>query len=464
VKYGEGAELMPDLAERWEVLEQGHLYRFHLRHNARFHNGRALEAKDVYESFLRLLLPEEKSSGAWILRNVRGAKDVLDGKTRTVSGIVVRDQYTLDIHLDEPVAFFLSLMTMHECGIVCPEDARDSERYRLLGTGAGPFKVAEAIEGDHVKLVKHRDYHVQGEPFVDELTFRLDLRSFRDFAEAFLRGEVDVAHGIPPKMVNEVRDDPRYAPYLVTTVQLHTSYLGWDNSSEPFDRVEVRQAVNYAINRERINERVYAGLSVVAESLLPPGLLGYDGNLRGHTYDPDRARSLMRQVGYSGGFTIEYRTWDTDEFNNSGMVPLIIEDLAEIGIRVNVTRHSATEARKPLDRRLHGQIYCANWYADFPDSDNFFYIFFHTEATSIRGLYFHRPEINAKIIEARRSNDVEKRASIYRGLNEMVVKESPLAPLFHERLFVLHKPEIRGVRTSLVPPPVRYHDVWCEQT
>ena len=463
VKYGEGAELMPDLAERWEVLEQGHLYRFHLRRGVRFHNGRALEAKDVYESFLRLLLPELKSTGAWILRNVRGAKDVLEGRTRSVSGIVVRDSLTLDFYLEEPIAFFLSLLTMHECGIVCPEDARDAERYRLIGTGVGPFKVAEAVEGDHVKLVKNRDYYVAGEPFVDELTFRLDLRSFRDVAEAFLRGDLDVAHGIPPKIVNDLRNDPRYAPYLLTTVQLHTSYLGYDSSSPPFDRLEVRQAVNYAIDRERINERVFAGLSVVAQSLLPPGLLGYDDNQRGYAHDPDRARSLMRQAGYGSGFTMEYRTWDTDEFNNSGMIPLMIEDLEAIGIRVNVTRHSATEARAPLDRRGHGQLYCANWYADFPDSDNFFYIFFHTEATSIRGLYFHRPDIDARIIDARRSNDVEHRASIYRGLNEMVVKEAPLMPLFHERLFVLHKPEIRGVRTSLVPPPVRYHEVWCEQ-
>ncbi|HEX2121617.1 MAG TPA: methyl-accepting chemotaxis protein, partial [Thermoanaerobaculia bacterium] len=137
VKYGEGAELMPDLAERWEVLGQGHVYRFQLRRGVRFHNGRALEAKDVYETVLRLLLPEMKSTGAWIFRGVRGAKDVLDGKTRTLSGVVVRDAQTVEFHLEEPLAFFLSLLTMHECGIVPAEEARDPERFRLLGIGAG---------------------------------------------------------------------------------------------------------------------------------------------------------------------------------------------------------------------------------------------------------------------------------------------------------------------------------------
>jgi methyl-accepting chemotaxis protein/ABC-type transport system substrate-binding protein len=462
VKYGEGAELIPDLAERWEVLEQGHVYRFHLRRNVRFHNGRTFEAKDVYETFLRLLLPELKSTGAWILKSVRGASEVLEGKTRTLAGVVVRDPHTIDIQLSEPVAFFLSLMTMHESAIVPIEEARDVEHFRMRGVGLGPYRVEEATEGERVRLVRNRDYYIPDQPNLDGLTFRLDLRSFRDVADAFLRGELDVAHGIPPKIVNELRQDPRYAPYLLTTVQLHTSYIGYNTSSTPFDNPKTRLAVAHAVNRERINERVFGGLSVMAKSLLPPGLLGYDPNLRSFEYDPEKARTLLREAGHGSGFTLEYRTWDTDEFNNSGMVPLIIEDLAAVGITVNVTRHSATDASAPRNDPRHNLIYCANWYADFPDSDNFFYIFFHSEATSIRGLFFNRPDVDAQIIEARRSNDTERRVAIYRDLNQMVLREAPLLPLFHERLFVLHKPEVRGVKTSLVPPPVRYHDVWVE--
>jgi methyl-accepting chemotaxis protein/ABC-type transport system substrate-binding protein len=462
VKYGEGAELMPDLAERWEVLEQGHVYRFHLRRGVRFHNGRVLEARDVLESYLRLLVPEYRSTGQWILRSVRGAKDVIDGKTRQLSGFKIHDSHTFDIELDEPLAFFLSLLTMHETAIVPIEEARDIEHFRINTVGAGAFKVTEAIEGKHVRLVRNRDYYLPGTPHLDELTFRLDLSSFRAMTEAFMRGEVDVAHGVPLKLVDQLRRDPKYAPYLLTTIQLHSSYLGWDNSNPPFNRTEVRQAVNYAINRKRINDEVYSGLGVIAESLLPPGLIGYDPNLRGYEYDPERARSLMRQAGFGSGFTVGYRTFETDEFNNSGMVPLIIQDLETIGIRVNVTKHAATEAREPLDHPGHGLIFTGNWYADFPDSDNFFYVFFHSDSSSLRGFHFHNVEVDRQIVEARRSNDLERRAEIYRQLDQMVIRDAPLACLFHERLFVAHKPEIRGLRTSLVPPPVRYHDVWLE--
>ena len=463
VAYGEGAELRPELAERWEVLEAGRQYRFHLRRDVRFHNGRAFEANDVYESFLRLLLPQNKSSASWIMRHVVGAEDVLSGKSRSLAGIVVKDSHTVEFHLTEPLAFFVALLSMHECAIVPAEEARDSDQFRVRAPGAGPFRIEEVVEGKRVRLRRNRDYFVPGQPFLDEVVFRLDLRSTREVADAFLRGELDIAHGIPLPVVKEIRNDPRFAPYLLQTIQLHTSYFAYDSSTAPFDRVEVRQAVNYAINRERINDRVFAGLGVLARGLLPPGLLGYDSNLRGYGHDPDRARSLLRTAGFQNGFTVEYRTWETDEFNNSGMVPLIVEDLAQIGIRVNITRHSISDARQPLRNRGHGNVFCGNWYADFPDSDNFFFIFFHSHSGAVAGLNFYREDVDRQIELARMSNDVEERATIYRKLDETVVREAPLVPLFHERLFVLHKPRVRGVRTSLVTPPVRYHDVWLEE-
>src|SRR5437588_9063803 len=276
VAYGEGAELVPALAERWEVFESGHIYRLHLRRGVRFHNGRLFEAKDVHDTFVRLLAPETKSTSSWILRNVQGAAEVMNGSTKTLRGVVIHDPYTVDIYLDEPLAFFLSLLTMNELGIVPVEEMRDPERARLRPPGAGPFAIEEATDKQRVVLRRNRDYFIPGQPHLDELVFRLDLTKAQEVADAFLRGELDIAHGIPLKMVNELRNDPRFAPYMLTTVQLHTSYLGYDCSTAPFDRLEVRQAVNHALDRQRLNHHVYAGLGVIAPSLLPPGLIGYD--------------------------------------------------------------------------------------------------------------------------------------------------------------------------------------------
>ena len=463
VAYGEGAELRPELAERWEVLEGGQHYRFYLRKNVRFHNGRQLEARDVYESFLRMLLPENKSSASWILRNVRGAEDVISGKANRIEGIVVTDAHTLDIYLDQPLAFFVALLSMHECGIIPIEETRDPERFRVSASGAGPFRIDQVVEGDRARLVRNRDYFIPGQPLLDELVFRFDLRTGREVADAFLRGDLDIAHGIPLSVVQKLQNDPQYAPYILQTIQLHTSYLGYDTSMPPFDREEVRQAVNYAINRDRINERIFGGLALRATGLLPPGLLGYDPDLKGFSYDPDRARTLMRTAGHGDGFNMEYRTWDTDEFFNSGMVPLMLEDLEAIGIKVRVTEHSVSDARKPLIKPGHGMLFCGNWYADFPDSYNLFFLLFHSHSKEINGIFYHRPDLDDQINAALRATDVDDRIGIYRKLDQRIVKEAPIAPLFHERLYVAHKPAVRGVRTSLVTPPVRYHQVWIEE-
>jgi methyl-accepting chemotaxis protein/ABC-type transport system substrate-binding protein len=462
VSYGEGAELRPELAERWEVLEQGLLYRLYLRRDVRFHNGRRFQARDVADSLVRLLLPENKSHASWIMRTVRGAEDVISGKTRTLSGLVVRDAHTIDIHLEEPVAFFMALLSMAECSIIPAEDARDAERFRLRAPGAGPFCIDEIVEGKSVRLRRNDEYFITGQPLIDELVFRLDLRSTRDVADAFLRGELDIAHGIPLHMVRQFQNDVRFAPYLLKTIQLHTSYFGYDSSTAPFDRVEVRQAVTAAINRQRLNDQIFGGLGEIANGLLPPGLLGYERRMRADQHDPERARALLREAGYPNGFTVTYRTWETDEFRNLGMLKLVIEDLAAVGIQVNVSEHPTAEARLPLLKPGHGNVFFGNWYADFPDPDNFFFIFFHSHSNAVPGLNYHSPELDREIERARLSNDVEERATIYRRLDEQVVREAPIVPLFHERLFVMHKPEIRGVRTWLVPPPVRYHDLWLE--
>jgi len=463
VQFGEGAELVAGLAERWEILEQGTRYRFHLRGGVRFHNGRPLTANDVRASFLRLISPETKSTGKWIMHSVKGADDVMEGRTRTAAGLLVTDERTVEFVLTEPLAFFLLLLSMPEAAIVPVEEARDPAHFRLHAIGAGPFFVEEAVAGSHVKLRRNPHYYQSGRPHVDELRYRLDLKGGNEVAEAFLRGELDLAPGLPLKIVSQLRKDPRHAPYLLDTVQLHTSYLAWDCSSPPFDRVEVRQAVSYAINRQRINEQIFSGLGIMAASLLPPGLLGYENRLQPYPHDPGRAKDLMQAAGLRGGFPIDYWTWDTDEFYNSGQIPLIIEDLAAISIDVRVTKLTAAEARSRRSGKGHGSLFAGNWFADFPDSDNFFYMFFHSQSAALPGINYQSEEIDRSIEEARRTIDQDRRTSIYRKLNEKVQKEAAMVYLFHDRYFAISKSRIHGMRISLVPPPVRYSDVWIER-
>jgi len=462
VEFGEGAELVPAIAERWEVLEHGTLYRFHLRPNVKFHSGRLVTAEDVVNTFLRIMSPELNSAGRWIMRPVKGAEAVMDGRATSAEGLRAVNSSTVEIELVEPLAFFLLLLSMPEAGIVPIEEARDAHAYAQRGTGAGEF-IVDKVSPQAVSLRANRNYWDATRPRIDELEFRLDYKSSKEMAEAFLRGELDIAHGVPLTIVEQLRKDPVRAPYILDTVQLHTSYLTFDCSKPPFDKVEVRQAIQYAIDKDRINQKVFSGLGIPAKSLLPPGLLGHDPNLKGYEHDPERARQLLRQGGYGSGFSIDYPSWDTNEFYNSGQISLIKEDLAAVGIELKIIESDAKSVRDGQLRENHNSIFTGNWYADFPDPDNFFFIFFHTQSETIRGTRYHSAELDRVIEEGRRSSDTERRGEIYRELDARMLRESPFVYLFHDRFFVVSRPEIRGLTTYLVPPPVRYRDIWLER-
>jgi ABC-type transport system substrate-binding protein len=463
VKFGEGAELQPGLAERWEILDDGHRYRFHLRKNAKFHNGRPVTAKDVEQSLLRLMSPKYDSSGRYLTQDIVGARAVIDGRSTSAEGIVVRDDHTIDLVLDDPPAFFIMLLTMTKTAIVPVEDAKDLERFRLGAVGAGPYAVHEVVEGSHVTLRRNEHYFDSDRPRVGQIRFRLDFSNFRDFANAFLAGELDIAHRVPLMLVADLRKDERFAPYLTDTVFQHTSYVGFDCSSPPFDQREVRQAMNHAIDRQRINEHVFGGLGVVARTLLPPGLPGYDESIEGYRFDPDRARALLKQAGYPSGFELDYLKHPNDEGFNTGQVQLIREDLERVGIRLSIHDATLDEIHFRSATRGHNLLFVRNWFGDFPDPDNFFFVFFHSSSTAIVGQNYSSQELDETIETARRIVDYEERAEVYRDLNSRIFHEAPIVPLFHERFFILHKPDVREMRPCLVTPPVRYDRMWVDR-
>ncbi len=463
VRFGEGAELQPGLAERWEILDEGRRYRFHLRRTAKFHNGRPVVAKDVEQSLLRLMSPKYDSSGRYLTQDIVGARDVIEGRAEKAAGIAVLDDHTVELVLDDPPAFFIMLLTMTKTAIVPVEEARDLERFRLQPVGAGPFAVADVAEEHHVTLRASEHYYDQSRPRVGEVRFRLDFSNFQDFGDAFLRGELDIAHRVPLRLVSELQKDQRYAPYLADTVFQHTSYIGFDCSSAPFDKVEVRQAMNHAIDRKRINEQVFGGLSVVARTLLPPGLPGYDESIEGYRHDPDKARALLRQAGFPDGFELDYLKHPNDEGFNTGQVQLIQEDLGKVDIRLRIQDATLDEIAARSARRGHNLLFVRNWFGDFPDPDNFFFVFFHSTSTSIVGQNYSSPELDSVIESARRIVDYEERAEVYRELNSRIFHAAPIVPLFHERFFILHKSDIREMRPCLVTPPVRYDRLWVDR-
>src|SRR6266478_5006496 len=257
-------ELTPDLAESYSISDDGMTYTFKLRPGLKFHNGRALTSADVRYSIERAVNPKTQCPGAGYFGTIKGYDDVAAGKTTSLSGLATPDAMTVVFTLTRPDATFLHIMAIN-FGFVVPKE--EVEKYGAdfgkhpVGTGA--FKFVEWTAGQKLELERFADYHTKGVPYLDKLTFEFG----QDPTVNVLRlkkGEIDiVGDGIPPAQFNEIMNDAATKDLVAVGDQLHTGYVTLNVKIPPLDNVKVRQAINMAINKDRI-VRIINNRGVVA--------------------------------------------------------------------------------------------------------------------------------------------------------------------------------------------------------
>ena len=233
--------LEPDLAKSFTISPDGKIYTFKLREDVKFHNGRKLTAEDIKFSIERAINPKTQSPGQGFFWSIKGFDEMVAGKTTQLSGMTVIDPYTLKIELSRPDATFLHVMAINFAFAV-PKDP--------FGTGA--VKRKEWKLGQNVVYERNPDYYKKGLPRLDKVVFEVG----QEPTVALLRlqrGEVDIlGDGIPPARFLQVKNDPKNADLIIEGGQLHTGYVSMNVRVKPFDNKKVRQAVNMAINKDRV--------------------------------------------------------------------------------------------------------------------------------------------------------------------------------------------------------------------
>ena len=290
-------DLVPDLAESYEVAPDGLSYTFKLRKGVKFHNGRELTADDVKWSIDRAVQPETQSPGQGFFNMIAGFADVTSGKAKELSGIEVVDPYTARFTLSHPDATFLHVMALN-FGFAVPKE--EVEKYgqdfgkHPVGTGA--YKMTEWTLGQRVVFERNPDHYKKGLPKLDKITFEIGQEPLVALLR-LERGEVDIlGDGIPPAKFLEVMNDPSLKKNVVKGGQLHTGYVTMNVKLKPFDNKLVRQAVNHAINKDRVI-KIINGRAVPANQPLPPAMPGYDPDYKGYAYDPAKAKALLAEAG-----------------------------------------------------------------------------------------------------------------------------------------------------------------------
>src|SRR5690349_18906310 len=291
-------ELAPDLAESFTISDDGKTYVFKLRDGVKFHNGRPLVAADIKYSIERAINPKTQCPGQSYFSMIKGYEDAAAGKTTDVSGITTPDDHTVQFELNQPDATFLHIMAIN-FGYAVPKEEVEKwgADFGKHPVGTGAFKLGEWVLGQRLVLEKNPDYHVKGVPYLDKITFEFG----QDPTVALLRlkkGEVDLlGDGIPPAQFLQVTQDPANKDLWVAGAQMNTDYVTMNVKVKPFDNLKVRQAVNMAINKDRVIQ-IINGRAKVANQVLPPSLPGYDTAHEGYPYDPAKAKALLAEAGY----------------------------------------------------------------------------------------------------------------------------------------------------------------------
>ncbi len=366
-------ELRPGLAESYTISEDGKTFTFKLRPGVKFHNGREMTADDVKYSLDRVTNPATQSPGAGFFGSIEGYDAVADGSATSLAGVKVVDPLTVEITLSRPDATFLHVMALNFASVV-PKEAVDAAGgdFGKHPVGTGAYKLGEWTIGQRLVFEKNPDYWREGLPYLDSVTFEVGQEPI----VALLRlqnGEVDIpGDGIPPAKFTEVMADPAQAERVVEGGQLQTGYITMNVKMPPFDKLEVRQAVNMAINKDRIVQ-IINGRAVPATQPLPPSMPGYTKDYAGYPYDPEKAKAMLADAGFPDGFETELYVMNTDP--NPRIAQAIQQDLAGIGIKAsiqslaqaNVIAAGGEEDQAPM-------IWSGGmaWIADFPDPSNFY--------------------------------------------------------------------------------------------
>lgn len=465
-------ELRPDLAESYEISEDGKIFTFKLRKGVKFHNGRELTAQDVKYSIERVVNPATQSPGAGFFATIKGVEEASAGKGGELSGITVQDPHTIRFELTRPDATFLHVMALNFAHVVPKEEVeKHGADFGKNPVGSGAFKLAEWTLGQRLVFERFTDYWNEGLPKLDRITFEVG----QEPVVALLRlqnGEIDVpGDGIPPAKFVEVTNDPNFKDLIIRGGQLHTGYVTMNVKMAPFDKVEVRRAVNMAINKDRIL-RIINGRAVAANQPLPPSMPGYAKDYAGYAYDPEGAKKLLEQAGLGDGFSTELYVMNTDP--QPRIAQAIQQDLKAIGItasikslaQANVIAAGGEENQAPM-------IWSGGmaWIADFPDPSNFYGPILGCGGAVPGGWnwsWYCNEELDKKAAEADAIADPAKaaeREALWRDIYLKIMEDAPWAPIFNEERFTIRSERIGGDDKLFVDPvhiPVHYDQVYAK--
>jgi oligopeptide transport system substrate-binding protein len=460
VSFDPRLNLVPDLAESWEISPDGTVYTFHLRRNATFHDGRPVTAADVIYSWARAADPATDSDTVLTyLGDILGVAEMHTGRASDIRGLQAPDDHTLQVSLDAPKPYFLLKLTYPTAFVVDGANVESGRDWYRHPNGTGPYRLIEWRRFERITYEAYPDFY-GGRPPIPFVVINLFSGIGTNLYET---GEIDLT-GVSTYNAGRFLDpaEPLHTE-LHSGVDLCTTYIVFDVTQPPFDDVLVRRAFSMAFDRQKYMQVVLQGQTLPAIGPFPPGLPGFNISLRGIPYDPAGARALLAQSKYGGPGGLPPIV-----FTDGGIGSYIGSDVAalaqmwkqDLDVEITIENIEPNYYYDQIYSGNHGQLFGGGWCADYPDPENFADVLFHTGSEQNNGGYSN-PELDRLLEAARVEQDVTRRIGMYQQAEQIIVDDAPVLFKVHSLSYMLVKPYLKGfVLTPIDVPLERY--MWLE--
>jgi len=474
-------EVVPDLAQRFEVAPDKRQYTIWLRQKVRFHTitqsgilsqnkGREVVASDVKFTFERLLDPKVGSPNSNILNMIEGADEFSEGKATEVRGIKVLDEHLLQINLKNPFSPFISVLTSISLGIIPHEDVRFwGKEFKNHPVGSGAF-IFEGYDREKtvLSLRSNLDFH-RGRPFLDRIEFKIEEKDYTQF-QLFQRKELFHIDRIPLRNQKDVVKNRLFR--FKERPALQVTYLGMNQRHKPFDNKFVRKAMNHTVNKNMVVRHILQNRGLAAQGPLPRGIPGYNSNLPAYAYSLNKARGYLREAGFEfneKGMVLNFPKLTlqipTSEASRS-LADIVQANLADIGIQIQL---EIVPWSKHFDLIDKGEVafFSLGWLADYPDADNILYSNFHT--SSIQNFYnssrYSNSQVDLLLDQARETGNEAERIRLYQEAERIITEEAPWVFLHYPTTYVLYHPGVHGIQLSpLGASEIDYFKLWLDSS
>lgn len=401
-------KIEPGLAESYEQKDDT-TWIFKLRQGVTFHNGEEFNADAVKFSLERVLNEKQKSPQR--------------GNISAISAVKVLDPYTVEIKTKEP--YNLLPHRLFYFSIVPPKYVQEvgDQEFAQKPVGTGPYKFAEWVKGDKIVLEANENYF-KGAPKIKKVSFRVIPEVATQIAE-LQSGGVDIIRMVPPDMLAQLEGNPQLA--VTSTPLLRVYYMAFDTKKKPFDDARVRQAMNYAVDIDTIVKKVLADKAVRTPAGVNPNHFGFDESIKPYPYDPEKAKSLLKEAGYENGFETEIHYFTPGI--GQQITDAVISDLSKVGIKAKAKFYPESSSFVEKQRAGDLPFRLGHWgsYSVY-DADAILQPMF--DSKGVYSKYFNTPQLDALINEARSSVDQDKRKALYSQAQQLIYKEAPWIFLF----------------------------------